>query len=254
MGYYTSFYAHAFHTDDVSEGQYNNNRFSELHAQLEQHKSAAKAVIDGKVANQEEVDRARAIYNAIDEMSYAILPDGDCGEQCKWYDFDKHMVIISKLTPEYVIQLNGIGEEHDDCWTTFYHNGRSKYVKREVPVVRFAEHVDFVYGSETVPVLLTIKHIASGQRNFQLLSIKPLSAPEWVTSGMEPMYHNIRHPLMEEYEFDIQILPYEKVQFLVNTLGVKMNGSFLPVPFELEASHVFHYGLIFERKVKFPKA
>lgn len=51
------------------------------------------------------------------------------GESCfeediKWYDHDKHMVTISQKYPNVIFKLMGEGEESDDSWHKYYHNGK----------------------------------------------------------------------------------------------------------------------------------
>ena len=41
----------------------------------------------------------------------------------KWYDNDNDMLELSKLYPNYVFHLEGVGEETDDRWIMYYHNG-----------------------------------------------------------------------------------------------------------------------------------
>ena len=43
----------------------------------------------------------------------------------KWYDSDKNMLELSKLYPNNLFTLYGSGEESEDKWVSYYHNGNS---------------------------------------------------------------------------------------------------------------------------------
>ena len=43
----------------------------------------------------------------------------------KWYDHDKNMLTLSRTYPDRLFQLDGVGEEHDDVWRTYYKDGKS---------------------------------------------------------------------------------------------------------------------------------
>lgn len=45
-----------------------------------------------------------------------------------WYDCHEHMTLASIKWPHATFTLNAQGEEHDDTWRAFYHNGRSALV------------------------------------------------------------------------------------------------------------------------------
>lgn len=45
----------------------------------------------------------------------------------KWYDHDYDMLKLSKQFPELLFTLNGHGEEPEDMWYTYYHNGMLQY-------------------------------------------------------------------------------------------------------------------------------
>jgi hypothetical protein len=62
--------------------------------------------------------------------------DGD-GE-CKWYNHDEDMAVLSKEFPTIVFKLSGDGEEADDIWTKYYKNGK----KQEANIVITLEPFD----------------------------------------------------------------------------------------------------------------
>lgn len=47
-------------------------------------------------------------------------------DEAKWYDHTYDMVKISKLFPDVIFQLSGEGEERDDMWHEYFHNGESE--------------------------------------------------------------------------------------------------------------------------------
>ena len=44
-----------------------------------------------------------------------------------WYDHKADMMEIAALFPEYVFELDGIGEEPDDFWKEYYHGDKFQY-------------------------------------------------------------------------------------------------------------------------------
>ena len=44
-------------------------------------------------------------------------------DETKWYDHSKDMREFSKLFPNVTFQLHGEGEERDDMWNEYFHNG-----------------------------------------------------------------------------------------------------------------------------------
>jgi hypothetical protein len=44
-------------------------------------------------------------------------------DKCKWYDWADDMPVVSRLHPETIISLHGVGEESDDQWVAHYLNG-----------------------------------------------------------------------------------------------------------------------------------
>lgn len=55
----------------------------------------------------------------------------------KWYDYNRDMEELSRKYPDITVRLNGDGEDSDDLWQTFWHNGRSF-----TESVRFASYRD----------------------------------------------------------------------------------------------------------------
>ena len=44
-------------------------------------------------------------------------------DSVKWYDHKDQMAEISKMFPDYVFRLYGVGEDHNDMWYEYYRNG-----------------------------------------------------------------------------------------------------------------------------------
>lgn len=54
----------------------------------------------------------------------------------KWYDHDADMLALSKLYPDEVFILRGVGEEFPDVWRTAYKDGK---MYNSEPVITFPE-------------------------------------------------------------------------------------------------------------------
>ena len=50
----------------------------------------------------------------------------DAYDETKWYDHTYDMVKLSKLFPEITFKLHGDGEEKEDMWNEYFHNGKSE--------------------------------------------------------------------------------------------------------------------------------
>ena len=53
----------------------------------------------------------------------------DC---CKWYQHDQDMLELSKMFPDVWFIVHGDGEEYDDLWYKYYHNGQMQECRGEV--------------------------------------------------------------------------------------------------------------------------
>lgn len=75
-----------------------------------------------------ECEMARALWHLIYAKNY-WKPScfEDCfDEEMKWYDHTSDMIAFSKLYPDYVFVLCGVGEEPDDQWRLFVCNGEAE--------------------------------------------------------------------------------------------------------------------------------
>ena len=50
----------------------------------------------------------------------------------KWYDHEADMIALSKEYPNVVFVLDGEGEERDDNWRLFVHNGETELVTARI--------------------------------------------------------------------------------------------------------------------------
>lgn len=60
-------------------------------------------------------------------------------EPCKWYDWKKEMIEISKRYPLTIFVIEGIGEEQPDLWKAYFLNGKYQYTKAELVYEEFDE-------------------------------------------------------------------------------------------------------------------
>lgn len=56
----------------------------------------------------------------------------DCYDEAKWYDQDEHMNDISRQFPNCMFCVEGIGEDLDDRWRAYYHNGKREYCMAKI--------------------------------------------------------------------------------------------------------------------------
>lgn len=64
-----------------------------------------------------------------EHVQYAIDNNGNCQEECKWYDSDKDMEAFSKKHPNTLFLLEGEGEESGDIWKQYWRNGKVQTVQ-----------------------------------------------------------------------------------------------------------------------------
>ncbi len=63
------------------------------------------------------------------------------GEECKWYEHQKHMKAFSKKYPKTVFKLSGEGEEAGDLWHEYYLNGKMQECKAKIVFDEFNKHL-----------------------------------------------------------------------------------------------------------------
>lgn len=94
--------------------------------------------LDYQVANE----LNKLIYETDEELPDACgwnyLDDMFC-ESMKWYNCQQDMLEISRKFPTLWFKVEGIGEEYDDRWVMYVHNGKFKQVFAEI----YYPEVDF---------------------------------------------------------------------------------------------------------------
>ena len=74
-----------------------------------------------------ELEIMREIAAKIHNYSPEEISDSEAewclSDQMKWYEHEADMIAVSKMYPEITFVLEGEGEEHDDMWVKYFHNG-----------------------------------------------------------------------------------------------------------------------------------
>lgn len=66
-------------------------------------------------------------FNEAVEKSDYPLAELISFDTIKWYDHYNEMVILSKYFPSLYFELEGFGEERDDIWREYFHNGEGMH-------------------------------------------------------------------------------------------------------------------------------
>ncbi len=74
----------------------------------------------------EDVDYARVLEEVEKQIGFNPFDD-----DCKWYSSQQDMLEVSKKFPELLIRVHGNGEESDDIWYHYFHNGKQQFCKVE---------------------------------------------------------------------------------------------------------------------------
>lgn len=114
MGYYTYYTMEARGIKD--EKEYN----SIIHAMKER-----------ELFEDSENDK----YGVFDESTYDETSHSayfETYDDAKWYDHTYDMVKFSKLFPDVTFKLHGDGEESEDLWNEYYHNGASEECRARI--------------------------------------------------------------------------------------------------------------------------
>lgn len=87
------------------------------------------------IQNEEEFSRLQKYIHENETMD-CIFYNGtycdnaaafDSKNDAKWYDHTDDMIALSKVFPDMQFRLHGVGEEADDIWYHYYHNGADEY-------------------------------------------------------------------------------------------------------------------------------
>lgn len=77
---------------------------------------------------------AKDLEKEIEMMN--VFEQGDCSmgwyANSKWYDHETDMLLLSKRFPEVLFELSGVGEEYNDIWTSYFHDGASQHCPAEI--------------------------------------------------------------------------------------------------------------------------
>lgn len=108
---------------DVLEKPYSELRkmfknVSEVIQRLEDNRGAFAERLKKMVKMK--VDDAFINYS-LEEVHHAWVGNA---VDAKWYDHDTHLLAMSSVFPELVFRLEGRGEEDDDIWVKYYHDGK----------------------------------------------------------------------------------------------------------------------------------
>jgi hypothetical protein len=87
--------------------------------------------------SQEVRDWLSAKQTEEESFAYGIAPDGELGDETKWYDHDVDMKEMSRQFPDILFTLEGEGEEAADLWKKFYKNGKQQTAKAKISFDQF---------------------------------------------------------------------------------------------------------------------
>jgi len=70
-------------------------------------------------------------YDKINEdlqkiSTYSSLNIDEDTDSIKWYDHDDNMIELSRLHPNVLFRVDGVGEEKGDVWRSYYCNGETE--------------------------------------------------------------------------------------------------------------------------------
>ncbi|MAG26473.1 hypothetical protein CMI47_13070 [Candidatus Pacearchaeota archaeon] len=60
-------------------------------------------------------------------------------DDCKWYTYDDDMHALSKLFPNVLFKLSGVGEDHSDMWCAYYKVGKVQFERAQIVYAEFDE-------------------------------------------------------------------------------------------------------------------
>ena len=112
MGYYTWFYMKAKHIKSREE-------YEKIIETLKTNEIYAHDNTYGIFESSE-------YYEGCGVATFSV-----CDEH-KWYDHEYDMMKISKLFPDVIFCLSGEGEEKEDMWHKYFHNGKVEECRAEI--------------------------------------------------------------------------------------------------------------------------
>lgn len=70
------------------------------------------------------------------DADYALTNEGNTEQEAKWYDYEKDMLVLSKLYPNTVFMLHGSGQEGEhDVWVAYFQNGKMQFEREDTTLV-----------------------------------------------------------------------------------------------------------------------
>ena len=87
----------------------------------EEYESLIQTLKDKGIYETENTSGVFCASTYYEESNEAIF---DTTDECKWYEHTYDMMNISKLFPDVIFRLRGDGEEREDMWYEYYHNGK----------------------------------------------------------------------------------------------------------------------------------
>lgn len=72
-----------------------------------------------------------AIESTIKGISGYPIKFGGGGERT-WYGHQNDMLKLSKIYPDVLFKLEGVGEEFEDIWVKYFKNGKMQVCKAEI--------------------------------------------------------------------------------------------------------------------------
>lgn len=89
------------------------------------HNLTVYELIDGKLVEMDDPTEIIAkLRDTCENAKYSLNDDGIYKQETKWYDSREDMIKFSKLYPDKVFQLHGVGEESEDMWDEYYKDGK----------------------------------------------------------------------------------------------------------------------------------
>jgi hypothetical protein len=85
------------------------------------------------------VDLSERISNYLadnQDVFYGINEFGESRDAVKWYDYNKNMIKLSEIFPNYLFTMDGEGEESGDIWRHYFLNGKEQ---KEMAQIKFGE-------------------------------------------------------------------------------------------------------------------
>lgn len=84
-------------------------------------------IVDEKDVELDKPEIIKEIRGMFEVASWALDEDGDSEDSCKWYEWEKDMLEVSKKFPNNIFRMSGDGEESDDKWIVYIMNGKIQH-------------------------------------------------------------------------------------------------------------------------------